>query len=310
MSNSATDRFNWIHEHYPVIQTAWPEMQLTCPKCQGDKLYFNVVKNIGICHRAGCKWFPNITALALELGISFYDNTASYHDVPTVWNTTATTNVFINPITLPQTHVSLVWRNDKNDCMTSCQEAVKYLLDRNVSVSLMEQFDIQCDPINHRVTIPIREDGQLLSYVSRLYKDKKGAMKYLYPRGGRHGETLLGWDEAKLWGHLTLVENSFVSLSLRYVASTSTTFGSNITDAQADKIAKTKIKSVGILWDEGADRSAQKAVRKLHERGVNAAFGQIEGQPDDYSFRELGSMINRIHRAAEIGEERVDFRGV
>jgi hypothetical protein len=129
--------------------------------------------------------------------------------------------------------------------------------------------------------------------------------KYLYHAGAKTGIYILGWDECELWGRLSLIENTFVSLSLRQSIQATTVFGSNVSDTQADMIARSKIKEVAILWDEGAEKKAEKAVKKLHSRGVRASYWIIKGQPDDHPVETVKEWANAVYEAAREGKDYV-----
>jgi hypothetical protein len=73
-------------------------------------------------------------------------------------------------------------------------------------------------------------------------------------------------------------------------------------------IARSKIKEVAILWDEGAEKKAEKAVKKLHRRGVRAAYWLIKGQPDDHPVEDVKEWANAVYEAAKEGTDYVDFR--
>jgi hypothetical protein len=130
----------------------------------------------------------------------------------------------------------------------------------------------------------------------------------LYKKGAKTGLYILGWEECELWERLSLIENTFVSLAFRQDLASTTVFGSNLSDTQADMIAKSKVKEVAILWDEGAEKKAEKAVKKLHSRGVKAAYWIILRQPDDYPRELLAGWTDGTFDAAREGTDYVDLR--
>jgi hypothetical protein len=69
------------------------------------------------------------------------------------------------------------------------------------------------------------------------------------------------------------------------------------------------VKIVSLLWDGGAEKSAQKACDKLQRAGIRAIYGIINGQPDDMDGSLIPGMIHYMQNIALKTNERfVDFR--
>ena len=167
-------------------------------------------------------------------------------------------------------------------------------------------WGITCD--GQRIYVPIFSvDGVLVNYNSRVLPGYPGT-KYLYYPGAKTSHFILGWQECRDWEDLALVENTFVSLAYRNRLHCSTTFGSNISDVQADAIAGTGIRRVALLWDENAEAGADRAITKLGDRGVRAAYWMILGQPDDYPIEWVEEKCNLVKTAADEGTPWLDFR--
>jgi hypothetical protein len=268
---------NWLSATIGIDQKVGSEIQTKCPKCGRDSFYFNLNKKVGWCHHAKCHWSPNLRALTEHVGFG-PDDDPGFYERPVGQQ---------RPMVALPDNIEPVLFHRQGQLLTSYPEAYRYVLGRNVADRRILGFALQTD--GRRVYLPVQEEGRLLSYVSRsIQVEVKG---YLYPKGGRHGETILGWDEAKHWPYLVLVENSFVSLWLRdhFV---STNFGSHLSLHQLAKIQKSKVKRVVILWDEGAGGAAQKAVLRLRELGIPACYVRIKGQPDDYPEGRIKEAIN------------------
>jgi hypothetical protein len=151
----------------------------------------------------------------------------------------------------------------------------------------------------------------LRNYNSRLLRSDAGGgsgKKYLYAPGSKTSKYILGWNESRLWRDLVLVENTFVSLCYRSELYCTTTFGSFISDVQADLIADSSVRRVALLWDENAERNADRCAKKLHDRGVPASYWIIKGQPDDYPKAWVESMAKVVLEAAEEGIPYIDLR--
>ncbi|MCI0561391.1 MAG: hypothetical protein MN733_23135, partial [Nitrososphaera sp.] len=155
-------------------------------------------------------------------------------------------------------------------------------------------------------------EGKLVNFNSRVLPscEDSAFKKYLYFPGAKTSHYILGWAECRNWDTLTLVENTFVSLVFRNLLNCSTTFGSSISDIQLDMIATSKVKTVCLLWDEGAN--AQKYVKRLGKRGINAACWKILGQPDNYALSHVQKWQAKVLEAARLGgpeNEVVDLTG-
>ena len=277
----------WIHDSIGVDGQRGAEVRTQCPKCGHSNFYFNLNKQVGHCHSASCHWNPRLKDLIEHVGygpekIGFYQ--------PRIEKPVVEAEIELPGGVLP------VLFYEGPILMTNNEVAYEYLKGRNIADSTIVRFEIQAT--GNRIFLSVREAGKLESYVSRSI-NKKG---YLYPEGGRHSRTLLGFDECKLWDRLVLVENSFVSLWLRG-ENCSTNFGSHLSTFQIDKIKNSKIKRVIILWDEGAEIAAEKAVRALRSAGVRAITLSINGQPDDHSIEEIREFIKKAEGA-------IDNRGV
>ncbi len=207
-------------------------------------------------------------------------------------------------ISLPDTAKPLIWMDGalEEGFVTNNQLVVRELkVDRNVGTKDIIKWNIHYDPISHRVIVPVYEEGKLVQYVGRLlwsYHAFANEKRYKYGSGSSIGKYLLGWGEAKRWEKLVLVENTFNAIWLRDKLYCSTNFGSHLSTEQIDKIEKSKVKSVVLLWDAGAEARAEKAVRQLHKRAINAVYCVIKQQPDNYHLENLEVMCHNAHEQA------------
>lgn len=256
------------------------ELQTSCPKCGYSNFYFSISKRVGICHRASCNFRPNLHALEQLVNSKYIKTDSNFDDVfkPPP------------PIELPLNHPVI---HDKigDKFYTYYMEDVKYLQKRGLTSEDIMRFDIRS--VIDGILVPVYEEGKLVNYVLRSLKT--GDYRYRYAKGSNKSWYLFGWDEAKLWNRLTLVENTFVSIWLRDELQCTTTFGSTLSEVQLDKIQRSNVKQVAILWDEGAEERAEKAVKELHKRSIPAAFARLKGQPDDYTKEEIIKIGESIH---------------
>jgi hypothetical protein len=77
---------------------------------------------------------------------------------------------------------------------------------------------------------------------------------------------------------------------------------------QADLIAESGIRRVSILWDENAEEGADRALKKLNERGVKCAYWCILGQPDDYPTDWVAEKLEEVKMVADDGDYYLDLR--
>lgn len=288
---------NWFHRTAGIDNQPSPdEVQTHCPVCGGSKLYFNVSKQVGICHSGSCEWHGRVFVSDLAEVFGFTpDQGGSWEDEE------RTVRIKVD---LPGWPV-LEMQNGVQ--MTYYQEALDYLRGRGIDDLTIMNWRITCN--GERVFVPIFDtDGCLVNYNSRLLPGHDGGKKYLYCPGSKTSHYILGWKECRDWEDLALVENTFVSLAYRARMQCSTTFGSNISDVQADLIAESGIRRVALLWDENAESGADRALRKLHSRGVKAAYWKILGQPDDYPIKWVEEKAKLVKAAAEEGTRWLDFR--
>lgn len=275
------------------------EVRLSCPICGGDKLFWNVQKQIGHCKRASCDWSGKVFVSDLIDVFGFTpDQSGSWEQEE------RTIRIKIN---LPGWPVLLM---QDGAMLTHYQEALDYLRGRGIDDLTTMNWRITCN--GERIYVPIFDPaGYLVNYNSRLLPGRVGGggKKYLYCAGAKTSHYILGWRECRDWEDLVLVENTFVSLAYRKRMCCSTTFGSNVSDLQADLIAESGVRRVALLWDSGAEASADRALRKLHERGVKAAYWKILGQPDDYQIEWVEEKAKLVLEAALAGTRRaLDFR--
>lgn len=295
---SPTSVVDWFHRTLGVNNQPGDEIQTDCPKCGGDKLYFNYKKQIGKCHKASCEWHHHVTMKQLIEIVGFAPNQHGEWEPDEAGKQKVV-------VTLPG-HPILIWKDDR--MWVSHMGALNYLHSRGLTDQLILNFKLTCD--RERIYVPIYHEGNLVNYNSRVLPlyDVEGGKKYLYCSGVETSKYIFGWNECQDWEDLALVENTFVSLAYRYRMHCSTSFGSNLSDAQAGLIAESKVRVVALLWDENAWRGADAAVKRLNNDGIAAAYWKILGQPDDYPIEWVEEKANLVKQAARDGVPFLDFR--
>lgn len=284
----------WLHRTLGIDHESEDGIEVCppCPKCGGDKFYFNIKSQLGICHKASCDFRCNIHHL-IEI-VGFPPGAAGIYDKDDE-----------PEIELPPLKSLPGWPVLTMDNMTYNLEALEYLRSRKVPDRIIRTWGLTCD--GQRIYVPILDGKDIVNFNSRLLPSCIGnGRKYLYAEGRYTGRYILGWEECRDWTRLSLVENTFVSLSLRNDLHCSTTFGSNISNVQAALIGGSRIRTVSVCWDEGAELKAEKAIKKLHDKGVKAAYWRIKGQPDDYP-EKVREWVARVYEAAERGSPGVTY---
>ncbi len=299
----------WLLNSFPVDTKVGAEYKFPCPKCSHDNFYFNSRKLKGFCHRAACHFSPSLKELVKLIGHG-PDEEAGF--IPFPANNLDDKQA---KISLPPNAVPLVYLDESNMWMTRYQNPL-HALERERRLFLQDilKWNIHFDPTTNRIIVPVYEEGKLVQYVGRLLWGVRGTgegdKRYKYASGASIGKYLLGWGEAKRWEKLTLVENTFNAIWLRDKLYCSTNFGSHLSKEQIDKIEKSKVKSVVLLWDEGAEARAEKAVRQLHKRAINAVYLVIKGQPDDYRLEDLIEICNNAHQETKGRKLRIEGHSI
>jgi hypothetical protein len=289
------------HAGWGVNNIENDELQTNCPDCRYINFYFNMTKLVGFCHKAKCKFHmspPNLEELEELAGFKVNE----FHYRVRVDDENP---VHIAPeVKLPGEPVLF---HKLGKLFTVFPPVVEYLHKRGIDNQTICNLKMTYD--GTRVYVPVFNEEKLINYVGR---DLTGTerKKYLYASGAKTSEWLFGWDEAKLWDRLTLVENTFVSIALRNKVNCSTNFGSSLSDVQILLVAKSNIQTVAILWDEGTHKAANKTVKKLREHGVHACYAIIKGQPDDYDTELICDIANDCHDAARNGIRYIDPFGI
>ena len=285
----------WMHRSLGVNgQPNVYEVRTECPWCSYENFFFNVKKQIGICHKASCGKTPNLEMLIEHVG--FAPEEFGYTE--DIEEPSAVT------VTLPGYEILSM---QGGELMTTSVPALEYLRKRGLTDEIILNWSLTFD--GQRIYVPIYHKGELVSYNSR---DLTGTAKkkYLIAAGTKTSKFILGWEECRLWHRLALVENTFVSLWLRRELWCTTVFGSHLSDEQVDMIAKSNVKQVAILWDQHTELSSAKACAKLHKLGISASYWRITGQPDDYDKATTVDRARCVYDAAAAGIPYVDYREI
>lgn len=277
----------WLNKHFEVKEYKNSEALLVCPSCFKPKLYFNVNKKVGHCHWDRCKYHINGVKL-----ITLIQLAGDRPDTLPVWADEEPPPV-VQEVSLPEDSIPVVAMKD-GKYFTFHMDALAALSKRGITPEAVHRFDIHID--NNRVYIPIYQSGVLRQYVGRAHwwLPKQSEIRYKYASGISIKKFLFNYDAVKRWDRVTLVENTFNGIWLRDLKFTSN-FGSDLSAEQIQLLSRSNVKSVALLWDEGAEVAAEKSVNRLTKHGIPASFGVIRRQPDDHPIEWLEQASHELH---------------
>lgn len=293
----------WLSKNFHVLGQAGEEFRLVCPKCGSSVFYFNTRKRLGHCHKASCNFSTNLVKLNRYAFTQFKDDAQGENNIDPSLDSR------IQEITLPTSELLVSKANGK--LMTRYENAVQQVAARGVGPEDQFRFKLTFNGI--RVFIPIYYQSKLVNYIGRRawWKDKQleasGMRKYEYCKGVKTSNFIFNWDEMRLRERLTLVENTFNGIWLMNKCDGSTNFGSYLSATQIALIQVSRVKSVALLWDEGAEVRASRACKQLQDIGIPAAFIKMIGQPDNHPIEKLVEWSQVCHEKAKLGFTRVDL---
>lgn len=272
--------YNWLNKNFSLNSSDASDVRFNCPKCGYKNFYFNVIKRVGYCQKASCHYSPSLLALSNLPGKTPIELSGSDYMPPNPHPVYVTNPVSLDPYQFPK-----VLEFQDGRFFINGYDALDYLERRNITKEVINQYDIRYgfDVFGkERIYVPIYEGGKMVSYLGRLFKPGDVGLRYSYCLGTKINDHFLNYDYiANFISRVAFVENTFVAMS--YGPGFSTNFGSHLSQVQIDKLSKTGLKDVLILWDGGADEAAFKAVTKLRKVGLRAAYVSLPGkvQPDE-----------------------------
>jgi hypothetical protein len=276
----------WLQKNFDVKHIQNGEALIVCPSCYKEKLYFNIGKKVGYCHWDRCKF--HISGIKL---ITLIQLAGDRPDTLPVWTDEEPPPVI--EVALPEEAKPVVTMKD-GKYFTINMDALGALCKRGVTPEAAYRFDLHID--DSRVYIPVYQGGVLKQYVGRAWwwLPKQSSLRYKYASGISIKKFLFNYDAVKRWDQVTLVENTFNGIWLRDIKFTSN-FGSDLSAEQIQLLSRSGVKSVALLWDEGAEAAAEKCVNRLTKHGIPSSFGVIREQPDNHTIEWLEQASNELH---------------
>lgn len=277
MTTTTKDILHWLKGSFAVESVKGNEVKMPCPICEHPNFYFNIRKRTGWCHRASCHWTPKLKDLIDHVGYGPED--AGW--VPREEKENKPTKVELPYSTLIYNY--------------TCYDnfALMALMKRGLPKTDIIGFGLRSS--YNYIYIPIYYQGKLVQYVGRRIDRSKphepwntDGQRYRYASGVSITNYLFNWDYFKYHRTIGLVENTFNAIMYGF----SSNFGSHLSDNQADMIQRSAVRAVAIIWDEGTEEKAEKAVNKLRARGVRAAYASIKKQPDDHSINTIRTLYD------------------
>lgn len=291
MSHTTEDTAQWLLGNFrgAKITSEGKEVKFLCPKCGYENFYFNPAKQVGVCHKAKCRFSPKLEDLIKIIGHGPVEN--------------STTGLFFRqkeeeesrPITWPSHCVDIKYDH----------KGIEALEVRGIPFITAKQYGIRSQ--GSYICVPVYHEQKLVNIIRRKINRKKSGPeiwsevpheeRYLYLTGVKTGNYLFDYDKFQRQEHLSLVENTFNAIKYGI----STNFGSNLTGRQVELIKNSKIKSVFFLWDAGT--STDKAIKKLNEVGVKAeSFSLAIKQPDYFPEVRWDECCKQAHDVINSGE--------
>ena len=266
----------WLDSNYGVTGKTGDELQFPCPDCGHEAFSFNLKLKIGHCFRASCGFSPSLKTLNVrartKIGMTVNTEVAHYKKP-------------IPKLEIPEGAKPLI-ELINGQYMTKYARASEEVVKRGVSYHNQYRFKLQFD--GQRVYIPVYSNGELLNFVGRAAWWKElDIPRYKYAIGASTRSTLFNWDEMKLKEHIVLVENTFNGIWLMDEFNGTSNFGSDLSKEQIELIFLSDVKRVVIMWDEGAEKLARRAVERLRRKQVQAVALIIRGQPDNHTVADL-----------------------
>lgn len=264
------------------------ERIINCPKCGKLKFSYNTVKKVGQCFRAKCRFTAGPRYLEKK-GLVSLD----------LWDLDHSLQVNVGsekePIALPERAKPIVTM-ENGQLVTKYPIACSKIYERGVSAEDQLRFNLHLD--TERVYIPVYAKGELVQYLGRecWWLPSVSKNKYKYAKGANITNYLFNWDEMGKLPYITIVENTFNAIRYRKLLNTTSCFGSHLSKVQVALIARSCVKFVIMLWDEGTEVGASEAVNALREAGTEAVAIRIKGQPDDHSEEHLIGLVDKVRR--------------
>lgn len=184
---------SFAKDNLPIVTVLGQEATCRCVvhEDSNPSMRFNMESGLWVCFACGAR--GNVHTLARHLGLNGVDTSVRLRDVYDALRRLERPSG--GPRSLPESFLT------QYEIPTSYWEE-----DRQLSLSVIEHFQLGCDPMEEFVTIPMRDiNGNLLGVIKR-YLDPDAQPRYKYPKGMQKSHHLFGaWRVSKIKNAKTVV---------------------------------------------------------------------------------------------------------
>jgi len=275
-------------EYKPANYNGWAVIK-KCPNCHDEKWHcaINVKNGVFNCFKCGS---GNIGKYIDDKIIDDY----SRDEIITDGNLIKTISIFggnpdneIPELKLPNEYYSL-----PDYGFTLGKRAMKYLLDRNITKSMMKKYGMgYCvsGRYNGRVILPVYQSGKLVYFQARDFLNRDNVSKY-YDLPVSRSRLIFNLENVEK-DYCIICEGYFGALSVGGVS----IFGKYLSGEQIKLIKKRKFNNHVLLLDSGTEKEQIIAADKMIAHGLKNIYVVTlkKGQPDDYGRRRVMRMIEK-----------------
>ncbi len=151
-------------------------------------------------------------------------------------------------------------------------EAIKYLISRDIEYHHVETYDIRYDPVRKRIVFPVKVDGRLLGWQSRYiynetFVDKTGkeiyVPKIITSTGLQKDKVLMFQDRLKGSKRCILTEGPVSAIKCHKIGGNVASMGKAVSNTQLE-IIKNSVSELYIGLDPDATEEIDVIARKLY----------------------------------------------
>lgn len=294
-----------IKQIFPDYQGEWPELRVCCPfpDCDDDRYRFgiNVSKKVAHCFNCGVR----LNSFQLE---ELFHSKGSIYE-PTSFESIESEFEEIENQSRPSVIGKIQSLEDPGIRILECKrskywpelrkgyhDALDYLSRRGfdplqISADYRLQISLLNELLNDRIILPVYAGPDLVYWQARSLSN--GEPRYLNPHKSicplGKSQFVFNVDVAKNYGEVLICEGIFSALACGLSAVA--IFGKDLSDMQAFKLVRARIRKVCIVLDPGAEGSAIKIAKKLKDR-MDVRIATLQGgDPNELDKQELAEWI-------------------
>jgi len=272
----------WLKKHVRGLNHhSNSEVSFDCPYCGAHSKYWLNLGLRGVGHCFRCQKASNWVGLMMKIERVDYE-TAKERTRSWIPYIPQTDRGDPTPeIPLPLTAVP-AWSHPKGRA---------YLESRGVTEDQTLLYDIHYDPgtfVNHLI-LPVYRFGRLAGFQCRDL-DPNSKHRYLSGAGSKLGDNLYGFDIARQYEEVVVVEGPFDVL--RTGPFSVATFGKKVSPLQEQLLSQSTWKSVTVMYDSDALRQTLKFARRLEAfKPTFVALVPPDTDPGSLSATQLGDVL-------------------